>query len=254
MAITAADAEDPTLVLDAGTGLNRLSQDLRGRPFRGSVLLGHLHWDHTHGLPFFPAGDNADASVTLYQPEQGDPFEVMSRALSPPHFPITPHELRGKWRFESLDAGKHDIENFEVQCLDIPHSGGRTFGYRVSDGISTIAYLSDHGPIAFGEGPHGEGEFHEAACELAHEADLLIHDAQYTRSEFPSRAHFGHSTIDYAIELGIRAAVGKVVLYHHDPSRTDDELDAIVAVNQHHTVRVIAAVEGLSLDLRNRAH
>ncbi|HVT76528.1 MAG TPA: hypothetical protein VHD87_05820, partial [Acidimicrobiales bacterium] len=80
----------------------------------------------------------------------------------------------------------------------------------------------------------------------------LIHDAQYTRAEFPARAHFGHSTIDYAIELGERAKVGKVVLFHHDPSRTDDQLDAVVAVNQHHTVPVIAAAEGLSLDLRKR--
>jgi len=254
VAITPADAEDPTLVLDAGTGLNRFSQDLEGRPFRGSILLGHLHWDHTHGLPFFPAGDNADASVTLYQPEQGDPLQVLEKVIAPPHFPITAKQLRGKWSFRSLEAGKHEIEGFSVQALDIPHAGGRTFGYRVSDGISTVAYLSDHGPIAFGEGPNGDGVFHEAACELAADADLLIHDAQYTKNEFPSRAHFGHSTIDYAIELGTRAGAAKVVLFHHDPSRTDDQIDAIVAVNQHHNVRVIAAAEGLSLDLRNRHH
>ncbi len=254
VAITAADAEDPTLVLDAGTGLSRLSQDLDGRPFRGSILLGHLHWDHTHGLPFFPAGDNPDAAVTLYQPEQGDPLDVLTKVIAPPHFPITARELRGRWDFRSLDAGKHDIEGFDVQCLDIPHTGGRTFGYRVSDGISTVAYLSDHGPISFGPGPNGDGEFHEAALELANDADLLIHDAQYTKTEFPSRSHFGHSTIDYAIELGKQAGAAKVVLFHHDPSRTDDEIDAIVAVNQHHHVRVVAAAEGLSLDLRNRHH
>lgn len=253
MAITPTDGDAPTLVLDAGTGLNRLSADLGGGPFRGSIVLGHLHWDHTHGIPFFPAGDHPDAVVTLYQPAQGDPVEVLSKAISPPHFPITPHELRGRWDFRALEAGVHQIEGFEVVARDIPHSGGRTFGLRISDDVATVAYLSDHGPIALGEGPHGEGVFHEAALALAHGVDLLVHDAQYTRAEFPARAHFGHSTIDYAIELGVRAGAAKVVLFHHDPSRTDEQLDALVAVNQHHSVRVVAAAEGLSLDLRSRS-
>lgn len=252
MAITAAHADDPTLVLDAGTGLGRLSADLEGRPFRGSIVLGHLHWDHTHGIPFFPAGDNADASVTLYQPLQGDPLDVMARVISPPHFPITPSELRGKWDFRSIDTGVSEIEGFTVEARDIPHPGGRTLGFRISDGTNAIAYLSDHAPLSLGEGPDGEGVYHETALALADGVDLLIHDAQYTRAEFPARAHFGHSTIDYAIELGRRANAAKVVLFHHDPARTDEQLDAIVAVNQHHSVRVAAAAEGLSLDLRKR--
>jgi phosphoribosyl 1,2-cyclic phosphodiesterase len=252
VAITAADADIPTLVLDAGTGLTRLSADLAGRPFRGSILLGHLHWDHTHGIPFFPAGDTPDASGVVYQPAQGDPIEVLARVMSPPHFPIAPTELRGQWTFETMEEGHYEIEGFQVEARDIPHRGGRTLGFRISDGRSTICYMSDHWPLAFGPGPHGEGEFHEAALELAYDVDLLIHDAQYTRAEFPARALFGHSTIDYAIELGELAGYGKVVLFHHDPSRTDDQLDAVVAVNQHHRVPVIAAVEGLSLDLRKR--
>lgn len=252
VAITAADADVPTLVLDAGTGLGRLSSDLGGQPFRGSILMGHLHWDHTHGLPFFPAGDNPDAQCTLYQPEQGDPVEVLTRMMSPPHFPITPTGLRGQWEFRTIEAGHRTIEGFDVEAIEIPHPGGRTFGFRISDGQSTIAYMSDHWPFSFGPGPHGEGEFHEAALALANDVDLLIHDAQYTRAEFPARAHFGHSTIDYAIELGVRAGAAKVVLFHHDPSRTDDQIDAVVAVNQHHSVRVAAATEGLSLDLRKR--
>jgi phosphoribosyl 1,2-cyclic phosphodiesterase len=252
VAITAADADIPTLVLDAGTGLTRLSNDLSGRPFRGTILLGHLHWDHTHGIPFFPAGDTPDATGVIYQPEQGDPIEVLSRVMSPPHFPIPPTELRGHWTFKTMEEGHYEMEGFQVEAREIPHRGGRTFGFRISDGRSTIAYMSDHWPLKYGPGPHGEGEYHEAALALADDVDLLIHDAQYTRAEFPARAHFGHSTIDYAIELGEMAGVGKVVLFHHDPSRTDDQLDAVVAVNQHHRVPVIAAVEGLSLDLRKR--
>ena len=250
VAITHAHADAPTLVLDAGTGLSRLSSDLGGKPFVGSILLGHLHWDHTHGIPFFPAGDDPEAFVSLYQPAQGDPLEVLSKVIAPPHFPVTPKELRGKWDFKSLEEGEHHLEGFTVTAIEIPHTGGRTFGFRVTDGENTVAYMSDHAPITLGPGPDGDGEYHPNALKLADGVDLLIHDAQYTRQEFPSKAHFGHSTIDYAIELGKRAGAHKVVLYHHDPSRTDDELDALVAVNQHHSVRVIAASEGLSLDLR----
>jgi ribonuclease BN (tRNA processing enzyme) len=172
--------------------------------------------------------------------------------LSPPHFPVTPDDLIGKWTFNGLEPGEHDIEGFQLVAREIPHTGGRTFGYRVTDGRASLAYLSDHAPISLGQGPRGHGEFHEAALELARGVDVLIHDAQYTANEFASRAHYGHSTIDYAIELGERAGVGKVILFHHDPSRTDEQLDAVVDVNQHHVVRVVAATEGMALDLRGR--
>ena len=243
---------DPTLILDAGTGLSRLGRELEGRAFTGSIVVGHLHWDHTHGIPFFAGGDHSDARVDLYMPEQGDAKEVLARVMSPPHFPVRPDDLIGKWTFHGLEPGTHRIEGFDVVAREIPHTGGRTFGYRISDGRAVIAYLSDHAPISIGQGPRGHGEFHEAALELARDADLLIHDAQYTTTEFASRSHYGHSTIDYAIELGVRAGVTKVVLFHHDPSRTDDQLDAVVEVNQHHQVRVIAATEGMALALRGR--
>jgi len=108
------DGGPPTLVLDAGTGLQRLSPLMNGRPFRGSILLSHLHWDHTHGLPFFAAGDRPDAEVTLLMPAQGDPVNVLARAMSPPHFPIKPSELRGKWRFLGIQEGPRSIEGFEM--------------------------------------------------------------------------------------------------------------------------------------------
>ncbi|MGP8209221.1 MAG: MBL fold metallo-hydrolase, partial [Acidimicrobiales bacterium] len=142
------DGGAPRLVIDAGTGIRRLSALLEGA-FQGGILLGHLHWDHTQGLPFFRAGDDPEAVVTLYGPHQGpetDMESVLGRAMSPPHFPITPGELRGTWRFENLGPGEHEIEGFSVLALDIPHKGGRSFGYRVSDGRVTLAYLSDHWP------------------------------------------------------------------------------------------------------------
>ncbi len=250
VAVLADDDELPRLVLDAGTGLGRLSKELGGEAFVGTILLGHLHWDHTHGLPFFPAGYHPDAKVQVLLPEQGeDAEELLGRAFSPPHFPIWPRQLGVGWRFDSLKEGEHDIEGFDVLAREIPHKGGRTFGYRVSDGASSIAYLSDHGPVAYGAGPDGFGPYHEAAMALASGVDLLIHDAQHTAAEFPSRSFMGHSAVDYPVGLAKEAGARSVLLFHHDPPRTDDELDAIVESLAGGPVPVTAAAEGVVITL-----
>ncbi|MGH2703583.1 MAG: MBL fold metallo-hydrolase [Actinomycetota bacterium] len=240
----------PTLVLDGGTGLGRLAREfMDGQPFRGTILLGHLHWDHTHGLPFFPAGDRPDSRVRVYMPAQGDPEEVLARAMSPPHFPVRATELRGDWRVSSLEAGERKIEGFSVLALDIPHKGGRMFGFRVTDGASTITYMSDHHPIQLGPGPTGHGEYHEAAYTLCEDTDLLIHDAQYTVEEFPARVEFGHSTFDYAVGLAETARARRLLLFHHDPPRTDDQLDAILASIGPKPFPIGGAAEGTVIDL-----
>jgi phosphoribosyl 1,2-cyclic phosphodiesterase len=250
IAVLADEDESPRLVLDAGTGLQCLSRYLDGEAFVGTILLGHLHWDHTHGLPFFPAGYHPNAKVTLLLPEQGvDAEELLERAFSPPHFPIVPRQLGDGWSFDNIKEGDHDIEGFSVLAREIPHKGGRTFGYRVSDGHASIAYLSDHSPIALGEGPDGFGPYHEAALTLADGVDILIHDAQHTGAEFSAKSYMGHSSIDYAVGLGREAGARKVLLFHHDPPRTDDELDAIVAAWRDAPVAVEAATEGAVISL-----
>jgi phosphoribosyl 1,2-cyclic phosphodiesterase len=246
-----ADDGGCRLILDAGTGLRRLPVALHGEPFSGSMLLTHLHWDHTHGLPFCPSVDNPDARTTLYIPEQpgGDAEEILARAMSPPHFPIRPREMRGTWHFQHLVAGEHHIEGFDVLALEIPHKGGRTFGYRVSDGHVAIAYMPDHAPIALGPGPEGFGPYHEAALRLTDGVDMVLHDSQYTSEEFPARAHFGHSSIDYAVALAEQARAKQLVLFHHDPWRSDVQLDSIVARWSNAQVPVSAAVEWDLLDV-----
>jgi len=246
----AHDQEPPAVVLDAGTGLRALSPLLDGAAFQGTILLSHLHWDHTHGLPFFAAGDRPDACTRLLLPAQEDPggerqepMDVLARALSPPHFPITPSQLRGRWSFESLEPGEHLIEGFVVLALEIPHKGGRTYGFRVSDSSGSIAYLSDHSPTSLGPGD-GLGAYHQAALRLTDGVDVLLHDAQYTLEEFPGRADFGHSSIDYAVALARRARVERLLLFHHDPARTDDQLDAIVDAWCDSEISVSAAAEG----------
>jgi len=245
----AHDGEPPSLVLDAGTGIRRLTHVLGGGPFRGSILLGHLHWDHTQGLPFFAGADRPDARAAIFLPEQGDAAAVLGRALSPPHFPIELHDLRGDCTVAGLETGRHELEGFEVLALDIPHKGGRTYGFRVGDGTARVAYLSDHSPVAYGPGPEGLGEYHDAALTLARGVDLLFHDAQHTIEEFEAKRSFGHSAIDYAVGLAKEAGASRLMLFHHDPPRTDDALDAIVAAHHGGPVPVEAATEGTEVDL-----
>ncbi len=239
------------LLLDAGTGIRLVADLLDGQPFVGAILLSHLHWDHTQGLPFFAAGDRPGARVDLYLPAQGDDAEaVLARGLSPPHFPITTGELRGRWRFHALAEGLHRIAGFDVRARQIPHKGGRTYGYRISDGRAVLAYLSDHHPAALGAGPQGFGPYHDAACELVAGADVMLHDAQYLASEWPERRALGHATVEYAVGLAETAGVGRLLLFHHDPARSDTEIDAIVARTRSTCdLAVDAAAEGAVLTL-----
>jgi phosphoribosyl 1,2-cyclic phosphodiesterase len=247
------EGEVPTLILDAGTGLRTLPPLLAGEPFVGAICLGHLHWDHTQGLPFCPVVDNPGAKVDLWVPAQGDTEAILARWMAPPHFPITPHELRGTWRFQGLEEGHHELGGFDVLAREIPHKGGRTFGYRVSDGRSSFTYMSDHCPTNLGPGPSGLGALHPAALELAEGADLLIHDAQYLDEELAARADFGHAAAGYAVELAEAASVPRVLLFHHDPPRTDDQIDALVARYQGRAVAVDAARQGTVIDLSKPA-
>jgi len=236
------DGEPPSLVLDAGTGLRNLTRVLGGDAFRGTLILGHLHWDHVMGLPFFAAGDRHDAEVHLMLPEQGlDPIDVLQRMMAPPLFPITPLDLRGQWTFATYGEGKFDAGPFSVLAREIPHKGGRTMGLRISDGRTSIAYLSDHSPHDIGPGADGLGDLHPAAVELVADVDLLIHDAQYTTAELPARSTWGHAAAQYCVTLAKHCNAKRVVLYHHDPTRTDQQV---------HSLRdELAAVNGVAVDI-----
>ncbi|MGA8746352.1 MAG: MBL fold metallo-hydrolase [Solirubrobacterales bacterium] len=233
VAIAREDQERPSLILDAGTGIRQVTALMGGDAFEGTILLTHLHWDHVQGLPFFAAGDDEQARATLLLPEQedGEAAEaVLERAMSPPHFPMTPSQLRGSWHFDGIGEGAMQLEGLMVLAREIPHKGGRTYGYRVSDGHSALTYMPDHCPTVLGDGEDGYGAYHEAAIELAADTDLLVHDAQLLgAAELASESRFGHAAADYAVALGRRAGARHTVLFHHRPDRTDAQLDALAA-------------------------
>ena len=205
-------------------------------------------------------GVNRSDRVTCHMPQPlcldvtrpGDAHATLARCFSPPHFPVEPRELGGGWTFAEIAEGTRALEGFEVLARQIPHKGGRTFGYRVSDGTGSIAYLSDHSPTSLGPGPDGLGERHESALALADGVDLLITDAQHLAAQFPDVAFLGHASVEYDVELAVEAGVRTLVLFHHDPWRTDDEVDALLGLARERAagrVEVIAAREGLEVGL-----
>jgi ribonuclease BN (tRNA processing enzyme) len=252
VAIAHDGASAPSLILDAGIGLQQVTKLLGEDPFRGTILLSHLHWDHSTGLPFFPRGDEKTAAVHLYLPEQADgrnAVQVLSGIMQPPYFPVGPTALRGDWKFDTIATGEHEIQGFTVLAREVPHKGGRTFGYRISDGHSTLTYIPDHCPTVFGPGEDGFGEYHEAALELASGADLMLHDAQLLPEEGPTMAVYGHAVADYGVELGRRAGTAKVVLFHHRSDRTDDALDLLGSRFTGSAPTVLVGAEGNVFEL-----
>ena len=251
VAVSHEDGAGPSLLLDAGTGLRRVQELLGDRAFQGTLLLTHLHWDHVQGLPFFPSGDRVGSRVSLLLPSDGElgPVELLSRMMSPPFFPIGPSQLRGDWDFDYVADGAFEAEGFSVVARDVPHKGGHTVGYRVSDGRTSLAYIPDHCPTALGSGPEEVGEYHETALELACGVDLLIHDSHLRAEEVEAEGSFGHAAAEYAVRLGELAGARQVALFHHRPERTDAEIDRTVARFAERGLPVVAAEEGTTVAL-----
>jgi phosphoribosyl 1,2-cyclic phosphodiesterase len=234
----------PTLVLDAGTGLRTLTPLLDGAPFQGSIVLSHLHWDHMQGLPFFAAGDREGAQVDLFLPAQDGRSgrDLLAQSFSPPSFPIPPEGLHGTWRVQAMETGRHKIESFDVQAVDVEHKGGRTFGLRVSDGAGSVAYLPDHAAAA---------GMSDDLLAMLDGVDVLVHDAQFLDGERPVAVDYGHATVEDCIGLARRCGAGTLVLFHHSPARTDDALDEIKARAESLAdgLPVVLAVQGMAIDV-----
>jgi len=242
------------LVFDLGTGLRYCGAKVpETGPFHGTCLLTHMHWDHVQGLPFFVPTLRPDSHFDIYGPIQEDGRsvrEVFEAIIKPPMFPVSVSDLPGSFTFHDVANDDFMIGSLEVRSRLIPHIGN-TLGFRVTAGGVSVAYLSDHQmPI---DGSHA---MTPGARELCEGVDLLIHDAQYTPEEFVKKSTWGHCTIEYALWVAQECGVKTLALFHHDPTRGDDELDAVLdkarTFGHAHGFDVIAARENQSVSFPMR--
>ncbi len=246
---------DPIL-LDCGTGLRYLGQELAsdprrgGAPFRGTALVTHLHWDHVQGLPFFVPLLREGAALTLVGPEQegASLADELRSFIRPPLFPVTLDDLPGEVTIREQSTGSFQLGSATVTIGMVPHSGN-TNGYRIDVGDASVAYIPDH------QQPELDSTaVADSVLELCAGVDLLIHDAQYDDDEFGMKSDWGHSTARYALEVARQAGAKRLVLFHHDPSHDDEWIDESRSRTNEQGARspggaieVLAASEGMRL-------
>lgn len=250
---------DP-IVLDLGTGLRFFGLNRPfDRPFRGTALVTHLHWDHVQGIPFFSPLLAPGAHLDLFAPKQEgmDLAEAVRCFISPPYFPIGIDDLPGEVEFHETEPGVVPVRGADVRAAWVPHIGP-TMGYRIESGGVSVAYVSDHQQPGL-----GSTVVDDAVLALCEGVDVLIHDAQFDDLEFSMRSDWGHCTVDYAVEVAAQAGARNLVLFHHDPAHTDVRVDELLEhardLGEDRGLEdVLAASEGLTLSLQpssvDRAH
>ena len=223
-------ADEPTLILDMGTGLRALGHHLNvelvhsGKPMRGNCLLTHLHYDHVLGTPFFPPMRDPGALLEIYGPSQSDASLQMTMAgmVKPPFFPVHMAEFRGELRYHDLQGtDEFQLGGISVKVRTIPHIGN-TLGFRVEADGASFAYVPDH------QAPVDRSTVSAAVLELCDGVDLLVHDAQYTEDEFVELSDWGHSTPAYAVRVATEAGARRLDMFHHDPGHTDRQIDGML--------------------------
>ena len=220
-------SESHLVVLDAGSGIRQLGNHISTHE-RVDILLSHLHMDHVQGLPFFRPLLNPDVETHVWGPisTTRDLRSRISRYLSPPLFPIRVRDLPNV-TFHDVTPSTFQIGDLKVHADLITHPGS-TLGYRITEDDKTIAYLSDHEP-ALGTGTIPSKTEWISGYDLAANADVLIHDAQYTEEEYARRVGWGHTSFRQLAEFARMAETPRLVTFHHDPAHSDVQLDELHA-------------------------
>ena len=251
------------LILDAGTGIRELGQALveraGGAPIIADVLVSHAHWDHIQGLPYFAPIFLAGSAVTLWSPPALTPQldRAVREQMSPGVFPVVFGNTAGAFRIRALDGTFDGRGNrFVVRTMPVRHPGGST-AYRIIDADTPeriLVYISDN-ELGDGRGYDVPRDWRDTLVAFTKGAAVLVHDAMYTTEEYQQHRGWGHSDDLDALELAIDAEVGRLVLFHHNPERSDAELDARVAALRSEVaqrgaaVDVLGAAEGLTLSV-----
>ncbi len=221
------------IVIDCGTGIHDLGIALMGgkKPINGSILISHTHWDHIQGLPFFAPLFIPGNTWDIYAPHGlGQSLrETLAGQMQYTYFPVSLEQLGAKIHYKELLEGVFYIGDIKVTTQYLNHPA-LTLGYRLECGGATVVYISDHEPFSKpASDPNPEfcpRDRHH--IEFLKGADLVIHDSQYTAAEYPQKVGWGHSTMEYSMNVCQAAGVHRLAFTHHDPLRDDATLDRLV--------------------------
>jgi CheY-like chemotaxis protein len=258
------------LVFDCGTGARNLGLSMLGQgdSVEAAILIGHTHWDHIQGFPFFAPVFVPGNRITIYAPTGVDKSlaDVLAGQMEYTYFPVRLDELQAGIDFRDLGEDSFAIGEASVTTQYLNHTA-LTLGYRVTAGGVSVVYATDHEPHApslwqADAGVSGHAMAHQGDrrhVDFLADADLVIHDAQYTREEYAGgKTGWGHSPMEYVVDVAARAGVKRLALFHHDPSHDDDQLDRLVAACQRRAeahgadLAVFGAAEGQTVELRER--
>jgi phosphoribosyl 1,2-cyclic phosphodiesterase len=241
------------LVLDAGTGIRELGLDLvRRGTLQINLFLTHLHLDHLEGLRFFAPLWDKRVTLDVWGPRS--PVlglrERILRAFSPPLFPLDFRDVPAKVNFHDLPGEPWQAEGVSL-FADLVLHPGPTLGFRLETGTSSLAYLPDHEPAL--AGIEGRSPDWISGGALAWGADFVLHDAQYLDEEYEAKIGWGHSSVDDAVAFGRAVDAGRLVLFHHEPERSDGELESLLAraraLSGGDRPPPVLAREGMMIDL-----
>lgn len=248
VAVTASGGE--LLVLDTGTGFCQLGDALMEREFRHgrgelTMLITHTYWDHILGLPFPGVVHTPGNRLHIYGPDgpRGSAEVIYDGMLSPVYSPVYGlAHIAATHSFQPISTEPLAIGGLTVRALPLSRrKHSPIWAYRVEEGERALVYITDVRYI--------DDQIWAKALRFAHGADVLIHSAPYTRDEHVE--DYGHSRVEDAIELALEAGVAQLFLYHHAPTRTDDQLDDLVA---RYRAELAATGAPLTLDAAREGH
>jgi CheY-like chemotaxis protein len=263
-------ADGTLVVFDCGTGAHGLGQALLAsgkRPTDGHLLITHTHWDHIQGFPFFAPLFIPGNTWDIYAPGGlGNRLEeTLAGQMEYTYFPLTLEQLGATIRFHDLVEGTFDLNGGRVTARYLNHPA-LALGYRLDVGGASVVYATDHEPHTRDQSHTADPNASPSRALAVHreeqghiaflsQADLVIHDAQYTAAEYSQKVGWGHSTVEYAVDVALAAQVKRLALFHHDPLRDDAAVDRLVDLGRQRvvarsgTLEVFAAAEGQVVEL-----